>query len=43
MGSFGVMMAVLVVLFAFFRFTSVGLAMRAAAQNPDSAGWWASG
>jgi branched-subunit amino acid ABC-type transport system permease component len=24
-------------LFAFFRFTSLGLAMRAAAQNPDSA------
>jgi branched-chain amino acid transport system permease protein len=37
MGSFLVMMAVLVVLYAFFRFTPVGLAMRAAAQNPDSA------
>lgn len=36
-GSFLVMMAVLLALYAFFRFTSVGLAMRAAAQNPESA------
>jgi branched-chain amino acid transport system permease protein len=32
-----VLLLVLFGLFAFFRFTSVGLAMRAAAQNPDSA------
>lgn len=31
-----VTLAVLVVLFAFFRFTSLGLALRAAAQNPSS-------
>lgn len=37
MGSFLVMMAVLLTLYGFFRFTSLGLAMRAAAQNPDSA------
>jgi branched-chain amino acid transport system permease protein len=36
MGSFLVMMAVLLALYAFFRFTSLGLAMRAAAQNPVS-------
>ena len=36
-GTFLVMMAVLLLLYAFFRFTPVGLAMRAAAQNPDSA------
>jgi branched-chain amino acid transport system permease protein len=36
-GSVGVMLAVLLTLFAFFRFTPLGLAMRAAAQNPDSA------
>ena len=36
-GSFLVMMAVLLALYGFFRFTPVGLAMRAAAQNPDSA------
>jgi branched-chain amino acid transport system permease protein len=36
-GSAGVLLLVLLALFAFFRFTSVGLAMRAAAQNPDSA------
>jgi branched-chain amino acid transport system permease protein len=36
-GSFGVMLAVLLALYAFFRFTPIGLAMRAAAQNPDSA------
>jgi branched-chain amino acid transport system permease protein len=37
LGSFGVMLAVLLALYAFFRFTPVGLAMRAAAQNPESA------
>jgi branched-chain amino acid transport system permease protein len=36
-GSVGVMLCVLLALFAFFRFTPIGLAMRAAAQNPDSA------
>lgn len=36
-GSAGVMVAVLLVLFAFFRFTPLGLAMRGAALNPDSA------
>ena len=37
MGSFLVMMAVLLALYAFFRFTPLGLAMRAAALNPESA------
>ena len=37
LGSAAVMVAVLFSLFAFFRFTPIGLAMRAAAQNPDSA------
>ena len=37
LGSAGVLLVVLGLLFAFFRYTSVGLAMRAAAQNPDSA------
>ncbi len=37
LGSVGVMLCVLLALFAFFRFTPLGLAMRAAAQNPDSA------
>ena len=37
LGSVAVMLAVVVALFAFFRFTPLGLAMRAAAQNPDSA------
>jgi branched-chain amino acid transport system permease protein len=37
LGSAGVLLVVLVSLFLFFRFTSIGLAMRAAAQNPDSA------
>ncbi|MBK7060692.1 MAG: branched-chain amino acid ABC transporter permease [Rubrivivax sp.] len=37
LGSFLVMLCVLLALYAFFRFTPVGLAMRAAAQNPDSA------
>ena len=36
-GAIGVTLVVLVLLFAFFRFTPLGLAMRAAAQNPDSA------
>ncbi|HMO46292.1 MAG TPA: branched-chain amino acid ABC transporter permease [Rubrivivax sp.] len=37
LGSAGVLLVLLLALFAFFRFTPVGLAMRAAAQNPDSA------
>jgi branched-chain amino acid transport system permease protein len=37
LGSVGVLLVVLLLLYLFFRFTSVGLAMRAAAQNPDSA------
>ena len=37
LGSVAVMLCVLVSLFVFFRFTPLGLAMRAAAQNPDSA------
>lgn len=37
LGTLGVAMCVLLVVFAFFRFTPIGLAMRAAAQNPDSA------
>ena len=36
-GSAAVMVGVLLALFAFFRFTPLGLAMRAAAQNADSA------
>ncbi len=36
-GSVGVMFGVLLALYAFFRFTPLGLAMRAAAQNADSA------
>jgi len=36
-GSFMVTMVVLVALYCFFRFTPLGLAMRAAAQNPESA------
>jgi branched-chain amino acid transport system permease protein len=36
-GSVSVLLVVLLGLFAFFRFTSVGLAMRAAAQNAESA------
>jgi len=35
-GAAGVTLLVLVVLYAFFRFTSLGLAMRAVAQNPTS-------
>jgi branched-chain amino acid transport system permease protein len=37
LGSAAVLLVVLFGLFAFFRFTPIGLAMRAAAQNPDSA------
>jgi branched-chain amino acid transport system permease protein len=37
LGVIGVTLVMLVLLFAFFRFTSTGLAMRAAAQNPESA------
>lgn len=37
LGTIGVVLAVVVVLYVFFRFTRVGLAMRAAAQNPVSA------
>jgi branched-chain amino acid transport system permease protein len=37
LGSAAVMVAVLLALYVFFRFTPVGLAMRAAAQNPESA------
>jgi len=35
-GAIGVTLVVLALLYAFFRFTPLGLAMRAAAQNPDS-------
>jgi branched-chain amino acid transport system permease protein len=37
LGVIGVTLVMLILLFAFFRFTSTGLAMRAAAQNPASA------
>ena len=36
LGSIGVTLVVLLLVFAFFRFTPLGLAMRAAAQNPVS-------
>jgi branched-chain amino acid transport system permease protein len=36
-GAIGVTLVVLLLLYGFFRFTPLGLAMRAAAQNPDSA------
>ncbi|SEA72272.1 branched-chain amino acid ABC transporter permease [Variovorax sp. YR216] len=36
LGSIGVTLVVLVAVFVFFRFTPLGLAMRAAAQNPVS-------
>jgi branched-chain amino acid transport system permease protein len=36
LGAMGVTLATLVVLFLFFRYTRLGLAMRAAAQNPVS-------
>jgi branched-chain amino acid transport system permease protein len=35
-GAIGVTLVVLALVFAFFRFTRLGLAMRAAAQNPES-------
>jgi branched-chain amino acid transport system permease protein len=37
LGVIAVTLVMLVLLFAFFRFTETGLAMRAAAQNPESA------
>ena len=37
LGSIAVMLVVLGLLYSFLRFTPIGLAMRAAAQNPDSA------
>src|ERR1700728_231650 len=37
LGVIAVTLVMLLLLFAFFRFTTTGLAMRAAAQNPDSA------
>ncbi len=36
LGVIGVTLVMLILLFAFFRFTATGLAMRAAAQNPSS-------
>lgn len=36
LGAIGITLCVLVALFSFFRFTPLGLAMRAAAQNPVS-------
>ena len=36
-GAIGITLVVLAALYAFFRFTPLGLAMRAAAQNPESA------
>ncbi|HUI98967.1 MAG TPA: branched-chain amino acid ABC transporter permease [Usitatibacter sp.] len=36
LGAIGVTLAMLVLIYAFFRFTPLGLAMRAAAQNPTS-------
>jgi branched-chain amino acid transport system permease protein len=36
LGAVGVTLAVLALLYAFFRYTPLGLAMRAAAQNPES-------
>ena len=36
LGSIGITLVVLLLLFSFFRFTPLGLAMRAAAQNPVS-------
>ncbi|HET8577899.1 MAG TPA: branched-chain amino acid ABC transporter permease [Methylomirabilota bacterium] len=36
LGEIGVTLVVLVLLFVFFRYTTLGLAMRAAAQNPAS-------
>ncbi|HMK71201.1 MAG TPA: branched-chain amino acid ABC transporter permease [Xanthobacteraceae bacterium] len=37
LGVIGVTLVMLILLFVFFRFTAAGLAMRAAAQNPNSA------
>lgn len=37
LGVIGVTLAMLLLLFVFFRYTATGLAMRAAAQNPESA------
>jgi branched-chain amino acid transport system permease protein len=37
LGAIGVTLAMLAAIYAFFRFTPLGLAMRAAAQNPESA------
>jgi branched-chain amino acid transport system permease protein len=36
LGAIGITLVVLLLLYAFFRFTPLGLAMRAAAQNPES-------
>jgi branched-chain amino acid transport system permease protein len=36
MGAIGITLVVLTLLYLFFRFTPLGLAMRAAAQNPES-------
>ena len=36
LGAIGVTLVLLILLYVFFRFTSLGLAMRAAAQNPAS-------
>jgi branched-chain amino acid transport system permease protein len=36
LGSMGITLVVLMLLFVFFRYTPLGLAMRAAAQNPES-------
>jgi branched-chain amino acid transport system permease protein len=36
LGAIGITLVVLVLLYGFFRFTPLGLAMRAAAQNPES-------
>ncbi|EDP66897.1 inner-membrane translocator [alpha proteobacterium BAL199] len=36
-GMIGIVLIMLALLYLFFRYTSVGLAMRAAAQNPESA------
>jgi branched-chain amino acid transport system permease protein len=37
LGAIGVTLILLTLIYLFFRFTSLGLAMRAAAHNPDSA------
>ena len=43
LGAIGITLVVLLLLYAFFRFTPLGLAMRAAAQNPTPAAWWGYG